>query len=62
MVEMAKIPKIKPGPLKAQAHSFINVQPHLTEKSKLKGISKIGSGSVAAQLETKDRTGPLSDQ
>ena len=37
----------------------MNVQPHLTEKSKLKRISKIGSGLLVAQLETKDKTGQL---
>ena len=56
---LLNIPKIKPGPPKA--HSFMNLQPHLKENWKLKGSSKIGSGSSAAQLETKDRTGPLAD-
>ena len=57
-------PKSKARPVQSQF--FWNepsaVQSRLKEERKLKEISKIVSGSLAAQLETKKRTGPLADQ
>ena len=41
----------------------MNLQPNFKKKwkLKLKGILKIGSGLLAAQLETIDKTGSLAD-